>query len=150
LNDWYQSLEPLSQDSALSVADWQQLFSVREAVAKELENKRNQGEVKGGLTADVNLYAEDKLLEVLNKVGDELKFVLITSSAKRFAMTDKPGTAINTSLTGLAIDIQASENTRCERCWHQTDDVGSHADHPELCGRCVENVDGDGETRHFA
>jgi isoleucyl-tRNA synthetase len=150
LNDWYQSLEPLSQDSALSVADWQQLFSVREAVAKELENKRNQGEVKGGLTADVNLYAEDKLLEVLNKVGDELKFVLITSSAKRFAMTDKPGTAINTSLTGLAIDIQASANARCERCWHQTDDVGSHADHPELCGRCVENVDGVGETRHFA
>lgn len=150
LNDWYQFLEPLSQDSALSVADWQQLFSVREAVAKELENKRNQGEVKGGLTADVNLYAEDKLLEVLNKVGDELKFVLITSSARRFAMADKPGTAINTSLTGLAVDIQASANARCERCWHQTDDVGSHADHPELCGRCVENVDGDGETRRFA
>ena len=150
LNDWYQFLEPLSQDSALSVADWQQLFSVREAVAKELENKRNQGEVKGGLTAEVNLYAEDKLLEVLNKVGDELKFVLITSSARRFALADKPATAINTSLTGLAVDIQASANARCERCWHQTDDVGSHADHPELCGRCVENVDGDGETRRFA
>lgn len=150
LNDWYQSLEPLSQDSALSVADWQQLFSVREAVAKELENKRNQGEVKGGLTADVNLYAEDRLLEVLNKVGDELKFVLITSSARRFALVDKPALAINTSLTGLAVDIQASANARCERCWHQTDDVGSHADHPELCARCVENVDGDGETRHFA
>lgn len=150
LNDWYQFLEPLSQESVLSVADWQQLFSVREAVAKELENKRNQGEVKGGLTADVNLYAEDKLLEVLNKVGDELKFVLITSSARRFAMADKPGTAINTSLMGLAVDIKASVNTRCERCWHQTDDVGSHADHPELCGRCVENVDGDGETRRFA
>jgi|TARA_R100000501_G_scaffold7535_1_gene15684 isoleucyl-tRNA synthetase len=150
LNDWYQSLEPLSQDSVLSVADWQQLFSVREAVAKELENKRNHGEVKGGLTADVNLYAEDKLLDVLNKVGDELKFVLITSSARRFAMADKPGTAINTGLTGLAVNIQASANSRCERCWHQTDDVGSHADHPELCGRCVENVDGDGETRRFA
>ena len=150
LNDWYQFLEPLSQESVLSVADWQQLFSVREAVAKELENKRNQGEVKGGLTADVNLYAEDKLLEVLNKVGHELKFVLITSSARRFAMADKPGTAINTSLMGLAVDIKASVNTRCERCWHQTDDVGSHADHPELCGRCVENVDGDGETRRFA
>ncbi|AFI84160.1 isoleucine--tRNA ligase [Methylophaga nitratireducenticrescens] len=150
LNDWYQSLEPLSQDSALSMADWQQLFSVREAVAKELENKRNQGEVKGGLTAEVNLYAEDKLLEVLNKVGDELKFVLITSSAKRFVMADKPERAIHTSLTDLAVDIQASANARCERCWHQTEDVGSHTDHPELCGRCVENVDGDGETRRFA
>jgi isoleucyl-tRNA synthetase len=150
LNTWYQSLQPLAVDSDLSVADWQQLFAVRDAVAKELENKRNQGEVKGGLTAEVNLYAEDKLLEVLNKVGDELKFVLITSSAKRFAMVDKPATAINTSLTGLAVEINASANARCERCWHQTDDVGSHANHPELCGRCVENVDGDGETRHFA
>jgi isoleucyl-tRNA synthetase len=150
LNNWYQSLQPLAVDSDLSVADWQQLFAVRDAVAKELENKRNQGEVKGGLTAEVNLYAEDKLLEVLNNVGDELKFVLITSSAKRFAMVDKPATAINTSLTGLAVEINASANARCERCWHQTDDVGSHANHPELCGRCVENVDGDGETRHFA
>ena len=150
LNTWYQSLQPLAVDSDLSVADWQQLFAVRDAVAKELENKRNQGEVKGGLTAEVTLYAEDKLLEVLNKVGDELKFVLITSSAKRFAMVDKPATAINTSLTGLAVEINASANARCERCWHQTDDVGSHANHPELCGRCVENVDGDGETRHFA
>lgn len=150
LNDWYQALEPLSVDSVLSVADWQQLFAVREAVAKELENKRNQGEVKGGLTAEVNLYAAEALLAVLNKVGDELKFVLITSSARRFAMADKPATAINTSLTGLAIDIHASANTRCERCWHQTEDVGSHSDHPELCGRCVENVDGDGETRRFA
>lgn len=150
LNNWYQSLQPLAVDSDLSVADWQQLFAVRDAVAKELENKRNQGEVKGGLTAEVTLYAEDKLLEVLNKVGDELKFVLITSSAKRFAMVDKPATAINTSLTGLAVEINASANARCERCWHQTEDVGSHANHPELCGRCVENVDGDGETRHFA
>lgn len=150
LNNWYQSLQPLAVDSDLSVADWQQLFAVRDAVAKELENKRNQGEVKGGLTAEVTLYAEDKLLEVLNKVGDELKFVLIASSAKRFAMVDKPATAINTSLTGLAVEINASANARCERCWHQTDDVGSHANHPELCGRCVENVDGDGETRHFA
>lgn len=150
LNNWYQSLQPLAVDSDLSVADWQQLFAVRDAVAKELENKRNQGEVKGGLTAEVTLYAEDKLLEVLNKVGDELKFVLITSSAKRFAMVDKPATAISTSLTGLAVEINASANARCERCWHQTEDVGSHENHPELCGRCVENVDGDGEARHFA
>ena len=150
LNNWYSNLVPLSLDSVLSVADWQQLFAVRDAVAKELENKRNQGAVKGGLTADVSLYAEDSLLNVLNKVGDELKFILITSSAKRFSLADKTATAIDTGLTGLAVDIHASPNARCERCWHQTDDVGSHADHPELWGRCVENVDGDGEPRRFA
>lgn len=150
LNEWYPLLEPLAVDSVLSLADWQQLFSVREAVAKELENKRNQGEVKGGLTADINLYAEDELLKMLNKVGDELRFVLITSSAKRFAIGEKPATAINTSLSGLAVDIHASTNARCERCWHQTEDVGNHTDHPELCGRCVENIEGDGESRRFA
>lgn len=150
LNDWYQHLEPLSADTRLTASDWQQLFSVRDAVAKELEHKRNQGEVKGGLTAEVNLYAEKDLLEVINKVGDELKFILITSSAKRFVMADKPATAIDTSLSGLTVVINASENTRCERCWHQTEDVGNHAGHPELCGRCVENVDGDGEIRRIA
>lgn len=150
LNDWYSQLMPLSADSEWSLSDWQQLFAVRDAVAKELENKRNQGEVKGGLTADVTLYAETALHDVLGKAGDELKFVLITSSARLLAMADKPVTALTTGLNGLAVDITASANARCERCWHQTEDVGSHADHPELCGRCVENVDGNGETRRFA
>ncbi|MCL5975131.1 MAG: isoleucine--tRNA ligase, partial [Gammaproteobacteria bacterium] len=146
LNDWYQHLAPLSADSALSAVDWQQLFAVRDAVAKELENKRNQGEVKGGLTADVALYADEPLLTILNKAGDELKFVLITSSAKYFSFADKPATAIQTGLSELAVDIHASTNARCERCWHQTVDVGTHADHPELCGRCVENIEGNGEN----
>lgn len=150
LNDWYPHLAPLSADSVLSATDWQQLFAVRDAVAKELENKRNQGEVKGGLTADVNLYADEPLLAILNKAGDELKFVLITSSAKCFALADKSVKAIETGLNGLAVDIHASSNARCERCWHQTEDVGSHADHPELCGRCVENIEGNGENRRFA
>ncbi|MDO8826268.1 isoleucine--tRNA ligase [Methylophaga sp.] len=150
LNDWYQHLASLSVDSALSVAEWQQLFAVRDAVAKELENKRNQGEVKGGLTADVALYADEPLLTILNKASDELKFVLITSSAKYFSFADKSATAIQTGLSGLAVDIHASTNARCERCWHQTEDVGSHADHPELCGRCVENIEGNGENRRFA
>ncbi|MDO8827097.1 isoleucine--tRNA ligase [Methylophaga sp.] len=150
LNDWYPHLAPLSADSVLSAKDWQQLFAVRDAVAKELENKRNQGEVKGGLTADVTLYADEPLLAILNKAGDELKFVLITSSAKRFALADKSAKAIETGLSGLAVDIHASSNARCERCWHQTEDVGSHADHPELCGRCIENIEGNGENRRFA
>lgn len=150
LNDWYQHLAPLSVDSALSVAEWQQLFAVRDAVAKELENKRNQGEVKGGLTADVALYADEPLLTILNKAGDELKFVLITSSAKYFSFADKSATAIQTGLSELAVDIHASTNARCERCWHQTVDVGTHAEHPELCGRCIENIEGNGENRRFA
>jgi len=48
------------------------------------------------------------------------------------------------------VDIKASVNARCERCWHQTEDVGMNADHPELCGRCIDNVDGNGEIRRFA
>ena len=150
LNNWYQQLQPLDQDSYLSAADWQQLFAVREAVAKELEHKRNLGVVKGGLTAEVTLYAEPPLLSILQKVADELKFVLITSSASSFAYGDRPDTAVMTSLTGLALVVDASAHARCERCWHQTSDVGSHADHPELCGRCVENIEGDGENRQFA
>lgn len=150
LNTWYEQLAPMPADSQFDLAFWQQVFNVRDAVAKELENQRNAGHIKGGLTAEVALYADDALHSTLQQLGDELKFVLITSQARLQALADKPDNAVETSVTGLYVTIVASQYQRCDRCWHQLPSVGQHAEHPELCERCIDNIEGAGELRQFA
>ena len=141
LNTWYSALQPLAEDSAYDRLFWQQLFAVREQVAKELETARNAGLIKGGLTAEVDIHVGAELYQTLTKAGDELKFVLIVSEVRLHK---------NTSADSVIIEINSSAHARCERCWHQRADVGQHAEHPELCGRCVDNVEGAGEQRQFA
>lgn len=150
LNVWYDKLSPLADDTQCDLTLWNQVFEVRDAVAKELETLRADGKIKGGLTAEVTLYAEPALFDVLQSLADELKFVLITSSATLLAARDKPSDVIESSVSGLSLAITPSEHARCDRCWHQREEVGTNPTHPELCDRCIDNVDGKGETRLFA
>ncbi|MDQ7017386.1 MAG: zinc finger domain-containing protein, partial [Gammaproteobacteria bacterium] len=87
---------------------------------------------------------------VLDKLQDELRFVLITSYAEVLSSAERPNEAESCEQVGLWIVSQASKETKCGRCWHHRQDVGQDETHPELCGRCVENVDGAGEPRAFA
>ena len=82
-------------------------------------------------------------------MGDELRFVFITSGARVHPYTDKPGDALDIG-ESLAILVKKSAHQKCVRCWHHREDVAASAEHPELCGRCVENVAGVGEKRIFA
>lgn len=150
LNSWYQQLAPLDAGSDFDHEYWNQLFSVRDAVAKELENQRNAGKIKGGLTAELTLFADDALFNKLDKLGDELKFVLITSAAFLKPAAEKTAEAVDTPVNGLSVEIAASSHARCDRCWHQVPSVGQNPEHPELCGRCVDNIEGAGEQRQFA
>jgi len=150
LNTWYELLAPMPADTDFDLACWSQVFAVRDAVAKELENQRNAGHIKGGLTAELTLYADDALFNTLSLLKDELKFVLITSQARLQALADKSENAVETSIDGLYVAIAASEFQRCDRCWHQLLSVGQHKDHPELCSRCIDNIEGAGELRQFA
>jgi len=149
LNAWYEDLAPLADDSQFDLGFWEQVFNVRDAVSKELETLRADGKIKGGLTAEVSLYAEAALFDTLNTLGDELKFVLITSRASLLTASDKPSNAIESSVSGLSLVLTPSEDERCDRCWHQTEEVGKDETHPELCERCIENVDGEGEQRLY-
>jgi len=149
LNMWYEGLTPLADDSKFDLALWEQVFNVRDAVSKELEALRADGKIKGGLTAEVSLFAEPALYEALNTLGDELKFVLITSRATLLAASDKPSDAIESSVSGLSLVLTPAEHERCDRCWHQTEEVGKDETHPELCDRCIDNVDGEGEQRLY-
>ena len=82
---------------------------------------------------------------MLTKLGDELRFAFITSDARLHELHEASGSA--TDVEGLRVRVQKSAHGKCVRCWHLRPDVGSHAAHPELCGRCIENVDGRGEVR---
>lgn len=150
LNTWYEKLAPMDTDTSFDLALWNQVFAVRDAVSKELENQRNAGHIKGGLTAEVTLFADEALHSKLAMLEDELKFVLITSQATLKHLTDKNDSAVETSVPGLFVSIKASEHKRCDRCWHQREEVGTDEAHPDLCGRCIDNVEGEGELRRFA
>jgi isoleucyl-tRNA synthetase len=149
LAQWYDALAPLNSDTSFDLEFWATVFDVRDIVSKQLESLRAEGKIKGGLTAEVSLYAAPELFIKLEQLGDELKFILITSRATLLPIEDKASNAVATSLPSLFIALSPSQYARCDRCWHQTPEVGQHAEHPELCLRCVENVDGEGEHRLF-
>jgi len=147
---WYEGLAELDAASPLNREFWQTVTDVRAAVGKELEKSRAKGDIGSSLNAEIELFCDDKLFAELSQIADELKFVFITSAANIHAIETNPADAIATEIEGLKIKVLASEQAKCVRCWHQRSDVGSNAEHPELCGRCVENVAGDGEVRHYA
>lgn len=144
--EWY-ALPKTDVSGALSDADWQQIIAIKEAVNKTLEAQRAAGNMGSSLQANVSLYCSPAIQNLLQKLGDELRFVLLSSSAVVAAFTDA-GEA--TDVEGLRVAVSVSEHGKCVRCWHYREDVGAHSDDPELCGRCVENVNGAGEQRHFA
>ena len=133
--DTYVSLP--AADEAL-LAKWARVREIREAVNKEIEVLRAAGQVGASLQAEVRLTLSPVDLALLQSLGADVKFVFITSS-----ITLAQGDA-------LAIEATATAATKCERCWHYTLDVGSDAAHPGICGRCVSNLHGTGETRRVA
>lgn len=147
---WLTELPALSAEDTFSADFWQKIMGVREQVNRQLEKARNAGEIGSGLAAAVDLYAEKELFAQLALLQDELRFVLITSSARLHAASERPAQAMATDLPELWVTVSACTEEKCERCWHRRADVGNNAAYPDLCGRCVENVTGMGESREYA
>jgi isoleucyl-tRNA synthetase len=150
LTTWYNELSALSETEVMNHAYWNQLRLVRDAVNKELESLRNAGKVGSGLEAEVKLYAEPELKQHLDALKNELRFVLITSGAEVHLANSHLQDVVATDVPGLWLKAEAVTYQKCARCWHRRADVGAHAEHIALCGRCVENVDGQGEVRSYA
>jgi isoleucyl-tRNA synthetase len=150
LETWYRNLAQLDAESILSKEQWQTIMAARTAVSKELEKSRNKGDIGSSLNAEVELYCSSQYYETLSLLADELRFVFITSSASVMTEQFCPNDAVTTEINGIKIKVLVSEHKKCVRCWHQRYDVGDIPEHPELCGRCVENVIGDGENRKLA
>ena len=146
---WYEGLTALPQNAELGRNYWTRISAVKEAVNKCLEAARGRGEIKGSLSSEVTLYCEGELARDLGYLGEELRFVLITSEATVRPVSEA-GDAESTSYEGLLVKVTPASHAKCERCWHHRADVGQSQEYPDLCGRCVTNVEGQGESRSFA
>jgi isoleucyl-tRNA synthetase len=124
-------------DAAL-LQRWTRIRALRDVVNKEIETLRSTGAVGSSLQANVAIAAPADELALLQSLGDDLRFVLITSAA-----TVEAGES-------LAVRVSGSSATKCERCWHWRDDVGHDTAHPALCSRCTSNLFGSGEPRAIA
>ena len=135
---WHEfpSINEKSEEALLK--KWQAVREVREAVTAAIEPLRADKSVGSSLQVEVAITAPDALAGYLKALGEELRFALLVSEVS-VAKGDE-----------LTVAAKVSGGEKCERCWHYTDDVGSVAAHPTLCARCAENVDGKGETRHYA
>ncbi|HKS33525.1 MAG TPA: isoleucine--tRNA ligase [Enterobacteriaceae bacterium] len=149
--EWYTGLFGLATTEPMNDAFWDELLKVRGEVNKVIEQARADKHVGGSLEAAVTLYAEPELAAKLTALGDELRFVLLTSGAQVADYAQAPADAQQSDLLkGLKVTLSKAEGEKCPRCWHYTTDVGQVAEHAEVCGRCVSNIAGDGEKRKFA
>ncbi len=135
---WYDL--PAHGLSDSQIQDWKNIIEVRALANKAIEEKRGAGEVGSSLQAEISIAVDGDTYDSLARMEDALRFVFITSQAK----VEKQ------SGSGLKFNVVASQNTKCDRCWHYRDDVGATAEHPTICGRCVSNLFGAGENRKYA
>ena len=146
---WYKGL-PKVNDQKLDNAFWQQIMQIKADVNSALEKARTAKVIGGSLEAEITLYADNDRITLLNQLEDELRFVLITSQASIKPLSEKIDEAEETPNKGLFVLVRKSEHAKCTRCWHHKEEVGKDLNHPELCNRCIENVEGDGELRQYA
>ncbi|HEY7986420.1 MAG TPA: class I tRNA ligase family protein, partial [Methylophilaceae bacterium] len=134
---WY-TLPDVGMTEAL-MNDWQDVRNVRDIANKRIEEQRAQSLLGSGLQAELDIVASGKVYKSLNRLGDDLKFVFITS---RVSVQQKEG--------DVSVNATPSTFTKCERCWHYRADVGTDQQHPTICGRCISNLYGTGESRRYA
>lgn len=148
--EWFEGLKTLEENGQFNNEFWMDVKTIRDEVNKQLENARNEKAIGSSLQAVVEIYADDKYKAILEKLEDELRFVMIVSKVTVASYTDKTSEAVDSDVQGLAIAVKASSAKKCDRCWHYVDSVGTIEGHECVCQRCVTNIDGEGEVRKFA
>jgi isoleucyl-tRNA synthetase len=144
LAEWYTNLASGYDNVAIDAAR-----NINPFIRKQMEGMRSDKVIGSSLDAEVDLYCDENNYNALSQLGDELRFVFITSYARIHPLSDKTDNCIEAG-EGVFVEVTKSEHEKCVRCWHHREDVGQNAEHEELCGRCVENIAGDGEQREFA
>jgi isoleucyl-tRNA synthetase len=137
-NDFYGNDWTLNAPDAALNAKWSRVRELRDVVNKDIEALRADGKVGSSLQAEVQLTVPADDFALLSSLGEDVKFVFITSAISLVA-----GNAISTV-------VNASNHVKCERCWHYRADVGIDPAHPTICGRCTSNLYGAGEIRNYA
>ncbi len=144
LSEWYEGLSAGYENASIETAR-----EITPFIRKEMEQMRADKVIGSSLDAEVDIYCSDEVYQQLEVLGDELRFVFITSYARIHPLSAKTDDAVEVS-SSVSIKVSKSEHEKCVRCWHHREDIGENSEHPDLCGRCVENVAGDGEQREYA
>ncbi|WP_219339558.1 isoleucine--tRNA ligase [Luteimonas salinisoli] len=137
---WYPGLAPLPADAPLSAEDFDGLLALRERVAKVLEPMRAGGAIGAALDAEITLRCSPAEQARLAPLAEELRFLLISGDV---------AIEVDPDAGEAGIVATPTTKTKCVRCWQRRADVGAHAAHPQLCGRCVSNIEGPGEDRQW-
>ncbi len=138
---WYDGLAPLADDAVLSATDFDKLLALREQVAKVLEPMRAAGAIGAALDAEIELRCGVADQNWLAPLADELRFLLISGDVQVVPDADAKGV--------IGVFAQVTPKPKCVRCWHRREDVGANAQHPQLCTRCIGNIEGPGEDRRW-
>ncbi|WP_026007305.1 isoleucine--tRNA ligase, partial [Xanthomonas citri] len=136
---WYDGLAPLPADAALTGADFDKLLVLREQVAKVLEPMRANGAIGAALEAEITVAADAQTAARWQPLAEELRFLFISGDV----------TVTAASTDDIFVSAQPTTKAKCVRCWHHQASVGSDPRHPELCSRCVSNIEGPGERRRW-
>ena len=136
---WYTDLVAYDQNALIDLETMDTLITLREHVAKKLEGLRAQQVIGAALEAEITLHVDPHLAEKLSLCVDEMRFLFISGDVHL---------AVSSS-AHCEVDVQPTKKPKCIRCWHHRADVGQNTEHPELCGRCVANIAGPGEARHW-
>jgi isoleucyl-tRNA synthetase len=147
LNVWHQF--PAGAER-LSPVDWGSLIELKADVARELERLRTLGSIGSSLEAEVTVFVPEALAPRFHMMRDELRFLLITGQADVATTAAIPANAVKATQEEVWIEVKPSSHPKCVRCYQLRGDVGSNPKHPEICSRCVLNVEGPGEERRFA
>ncbi|MCA0196511.1 MAG: isoleucine--tRNA ligase [Proteobacteria bacterium] len=136
---WYDGLAPLPAGAELGAAEFDRLLALREQVAKVLEPMRANSQIGAALEAEITVTAGPETAARLQPLAEELRFLFISGDV----------TVVPAQTDDIFVSAQPTTKAKCVRCWHHRADVGSDARHPELCGRCVSNIEGPGEARRW-
>ena len=147
LNTWH---EFPSGAERISSIDWPAFIALKADVGRQLERLRAAGEIGAPLDAEVRIYAPSEQAVRFGALGNELRFLLITSEAKVIETDAPPADSVPSHAENVWIEVKPSTQPKCVRCWQLRPDVGSDPRHPELCARCVVNIEGPGEERKYA
>ncbi|MEP6898163.1 MAG: isoleucine--tRNA ligase [Rhodanobacter sp.] len=147
---WYDDLVA-TQGSPEQRRYWSDLQAMRDTASRVLEGMRKADLIGAGLEAKLVIHADAAIQARYAESSDELRFFFIVSELQMTSLESRPDDAVKVELEGAEVWVSASVSSaaKCVRCWHRRDDVGGHAAHPELCDRCIGNIEGSGENRRW-
>ena len=137
IESWYKL--PSHGLSEKELIGWSHVLDVRGLANKKIEALREQGAVGSSLQAELKILAPSDIYKNLSFFDKELKYIFIVSNI-----------ALEESKNALEVEVNASKNNKCERCWHYVADIGQNSKHPEICKRCISNLYEKGEKRKHA